>query len=150
MHFRLPNFPCEFDIPDDWLDEAGFRGFKALTPSFTSTAGATLIPIAEVEPPRRLPSYPCDVRGFVRTKMVNVLKEIVGGIEIKPVPLVLLPELDDRLVTTYQRYRTYNYRIQDGFHRFYASVAAGFECLPALITTVPELVKFCQDAGWCE
>jgi hypothetical protein len=27
----------------------------------------------------------------------------------------------------------FSYRMRDGFHRFYASIAAGFECLPAVI-----------------
>jgi hypothetical protein len=26
-----------------------------------------------------------------------------------------------------------DYRVRDGFHRFYASIAAGFECLPGAI-----------------
>jgi len=151
MQYALPNFPCQFDIPDDWLDEAGFRGFRTTTPAFRSTVGATLIPLAKIEPPRRLPSYPLDACGFVRAKMVNVLKEIVCDVEIMPVPLVELPELDVRLVggpSPSYRCRTYDYRTMDGFHRFYASVAAGFEYLPADVTTVPELVQFCRDNGW--
>jgi hypothetical protein len=152
MKFPLPNFPREFEIPDEWLDEAGFRGFKASTPSFRTTADAMLIPVAEIEPPRRLPSSPLDRHGFVRAKMINVLGEIVTDVEIKPVPTVLLPELDDRLVRAPASYRcrTYSYRTQDGFHRFYSSVAAEFEYLPATITTVAELVQSCRDLGWCE
>jgi hypothetical protein len=150
MHFQLPNFPCGFEIPDEWLDEAGTRGFSAVMASYRSTADAVLVRLDEIEPPLRRRTAPNDHRGFDRRRMVSVLSGFVAGAEIEPVPLVLLPELDDRLVGTPNRYRTYSYRVRDGFHRFYASVAAGFEYLPAMITTMPALVKFCQDAGWCE
>jgi hypothetical protein len=150
MHFQLPNFPCEFEIPDDWLVEAGLRNFTASTPSFCSTTDVTLVPIREIEPPLRLQASPNDFHGFDRRRMISVLQGIVAGAEIEAVPLIQLPELDDRLARTPQRYRTYGYRVQDGFHRFYGSIAAGFECLPALITTVPDLVQFCQTLGWCE
>jgi hypothetical protein len=150
MHFQLPNFPCVFEIPDEWLDEAGIRDFSAETAFYRSTADATLVRIDEIEPPMRRRAAPNDHCGFDRGRMVSVLKGILAGAEIEAVPLVLLPELDDRLVRTPYRYRTYSYRIRDGFHRFYASVAAGFEYLPARITTVPVLVQDCQDLGWCE
>jgi hypothetical protein len=120
MHFRLPSFPCFFEIPDDWLDEAGMRGFSAVTSSYRSTE-AGLVSIEDIEPPRRLRTVPKDYRGFDRARMVSVLKGIVAGAEIEPVPLVSIPELDDRLVGTLYRYRTYSYRIRDGVHRFYAS-----------------------------
>jgi len=28
MRFQMPHFPTEFEIPDEWLDEAGFQGFS--------------------------------------------------------------------------------------------------------------------------
>jgi hypothetical protein len=150
MHFQLPNFPCGFEIPDEWLQEAGLRDFVAVTSSFRSTADATLVRIGEIEPPLRRRTTTNDYCGFDRRRMVSVLRGIVASAEIEAVPLVQVPELDDRLVGTPKRYRTYGYRALDGFHRFYASVAAGFELLPALVTTVPELVQFCRDVGWCE
>lgn len=41
----------------------------------------------------------CGVCGFDRTRMVSVLRGIVTGAEIQAVPLVQIPELDDRLVS---------------------------------------------------
>jgi hypothetical protein len=151
MRFSLPRFPCDFEIPDDWLDAASFRNFTASTPSFRSTPDAVFIPIAEVEPPSRFTTSPNSWRGFDRDRMVRALDAVVTGAELPPIPVVLLPELDDRLATTpaYYRCRFYNYRTRDGYHRFYASVAAGFEFLPAEVSEVSDLVKFCRDVGWC-
>lgn len=146
MLFQLPNFPCSFEIPDDWLQEAGFNGYVATEPSFRSKPGATLVCLAEIEPQLRSPTSPNDFHGFGRQRMVKVLNEIVTGAEIYPVPLVKLPELDDRLVETPYRYRTYDYRIQDGFHRFYASVAAGFEYVPAIMR-VPGKIRYSLVTG---
>lgn len=27
MRYKMPNYPCDFDIPDAWLIEAGMDGF---------------------------------------------------------------------------------------------------------------------------
>jgi hypothetical protein len=153
MHFLLPNFPCWFEIPDDWLNEAGFINFSSSRSSFRHMPeDVAMVRLGEIEPPRRVPTSPNDFRGFDRERMVRVLREIATDVEIKAVPLVLLPELDDRLMQApeYYRCRTYSYRIQDGYHRFYASVAAGFLHLPATVSTVPELVQQCRDLGWCQ
>jgi hypothetical protein len=151
MRFQLPNFPSEFETPDTWLAEAGLNSnFTASAPSFRTSANATLVPIREIEPPLRVNTSPDDWRGFNCKRMISVLQGIATDAEMEAVPLIKLPELDDRLVSTHYRYRTYSYRVQDGFHRFYGSVAAGFECLPAKITTVPELVQLCRNLGWCE
>jgi len=31
MRYAMRNFPCEFEIPDDWLTEAGAVGFIPTT-----------------------------------------------------------------------------------------------------------------------
>ena len=38
MRFPMPHYPSEFEIPDDWLREAGVIGFTPLTTSYHSTA----------------------------------------------------------------------------------------------------------------
>jgi hypothetical protein len=107
MRYQLPNFPCEFEIPDIWLAGAGLNSsFTASAPSFRSTADATLVPLREIEPPLRVHTSPNDRRGFSRERMLSVLKGIATDAEIEAVPLVKLPELDDRLVGTHYRYRT--------------------------------------------
>jgi hypothetical protein len=51
----MPNFPCEFDIPDDWLVEAGMTGF---TPSAhqSSTSWDTLTRLGAWKP---IPAQGC-------------------------------------------------------------------------------------------
>jgi hypothetical protein len=44
---------------------------------------------------------------------------------MEPVPLLKLPDGD------FLR-PPYGYRVRDGYHRFFASIAAGFECLSAV------------------
>ena len=79
MRYSFPRLPGEFEIPDQWLSEAGMTGFVASgRRAYCSAETAVLVPLREVEPPFR-------------------------------------------------------YRVRNGFHRFYASVAAGFECLPTII-----------------
>jgi hypothetical protein len=36
MRFPMPHHPCEFEIPDDWLREAGAIGFTPITTSYRS------------------------------------------------------------------------------------------------------------------
>jgi hypothetical protein len=62
-----------------------------------------------------MPNQPCDL-----------LKGIVTGAEIEPVPLLELPVFELAA-------NPYRFRVRDGFHRFYASIVARFDCLPAVI-----------------
>jgi hypothetical protein len=68
-----------------------------------------------------------DWHGFERARLVSVLKGIATGADMEPVPLLELPQHDIWPVP-------YQYRVRDGFHRFYASIVAGFESVPAVIT----------------
>lgn len=126
MRFALPNFPCEFEVPNDWLAEAGIIGFSTTTQGYRSTAEATLVPLGEIEPPYRLTTVPKDWRGFERSRLVKVLKEIVSGAEIWPVPLRTL-HITQYLPTPYR------YSVADGYHRFHSAIIAGYSFLPATI-----------------
>jgi hypothetical protein len=125
MRFPMPNFPCDFELPQDWLAEAGMGGFTAPAAAYRSTPAAVPIPLATIEPPYRRVTK--DWHGFDRARMISVLKGIVAGVEIEPVPLFTLPVTDFPITP-------YRYRVLNGFHRFYASIAAGFESLPAEIS----------------
>jgi hypothetical protein len=125
MRYPMPNYPCEFEIPDAWLNEAGMNGFTRTAPAYHSTAAAVRVALREIEPPYRVPEL--DWCGFDRDRLISVLNSIATGAEIEPVPLLKLPPGDFSAAP-------YRYRVRNGFHRFYASIAAGFECLPAEIT----------------
>jgi|SRR5882757_11510172 hypothetical protein len=126
MRFAMPNFPFEFEMPDDWLIEAGAVGFKPTTTAYRSPSNTMLVPLIAIEPPYRVSTVTKDWRGFDRRRFVSVLKGIVTAAEIEPVPLLQLPVFEFAP-------NTYRFRVRNGFHRFYASIVAGFECLPAVI-----------------
>lgn len=130
MRYLMPNYPCEFEIPDGWLADAGIDGFIPTASAYRSTAEATPVPLREIEPPYRTSQTPKDWCGFDRTRFVAVMNGIVTGAEIEPVPLIELPAGDFPFLAPYR------YRVRDGFHRFYASIAAHFDCLPATILKV--------------
>jgi hypothetical protein len=127
MRCPMPNFPCEFEIPDEWWVEAGMTGFAAPGLAYRSTLGSQPIPLREIEPPHCRHSKPRDRNGFDCARMVHILSSISSGVALKPVPLVNLPfgDLPSSM--------NYAYRALDGYHRFYASIAAGFESLPAVV-----------------
>jgi hypothetical protein len=122
----MPHYPCSFEISDDWLAEAEIAGFVPATPSYISTPQATLVPLTEIEPVARLLSCRKDLDGFDRDRLIKLLKRFVADEVVDPVPM-------DRLHVLEFPSSPYRYRICDGFHRFYGSVAAGFQSLPATV-----------------
>jgi hypothetical protein len=126
MHFSMPHLPTEFEIPDEWLLEAGMVDFIPSDSAYRSTAGAILIPLTAIEPVPRFVTHPKDWRGFDRARLVRLLRGFVAGDEIEPVPLCRLPVLEFPS-------SPYRYRVVNGLHRFYGSIAAGFVHLPASI-----------------
>jgi hypothetical protein len=126
MRYAMPYFPCEFEVPDDWLAEAGMDGFVPKTAAYRSSSNALSVPLTAVEPPGRALTVAKDWRGLDRTRLVSVLKGIVAAAPIEPVPLLALPVYEFGP-------NTYRFRVRDGFHRFYASIVAGFECLAAVV-----------------
>ena len=126
MRFFFPLLPAEFEVPDEWWSEAGMVGFTPRARSYRSALTANLIPLREIEPPFRFPEYPLDWRGFSRDRLIAILSGIAADAEIDPVPVIEVPPTDVPPAV-------FRYRVHNGLHRFYASVAAGFECLPVVI-----------------
>ena len=126
MRYPMPNYPCEFELPDSWLAEAGMVNFTCEATAFRSTENCVVVPLVDVEPPYRRVTHPKDWRGFDRARMVSILKGIVAGVKIEPVPLLELPIFEFSP-------RPYRYRVLNGVHRFYASIVAGFDSLPGVI-----------------
>ena len=123
MRFPMPNHPCDFEIPDDWFTGIVMNDFTPVSRTYHSTAEAVPVPLVEIEPPYRVPTCVKDLRGFDRERLVLVLQGIAMGAQIPPVPLLEIRQAGP-----------YRYRVFDGFHRFYASIAAGFECLPGKVS----------------
>jgi hypothetical protein len=126
MRFRFPLLPAEFEIPDSWWADAGMTAFCPGAQSYRSTPDAIVVPLREIEPPFRNPDGVRDWYGFDRSRMIRVLGWMATGAEIEPIPVVALPPAEDPAAP-------FAYRVCNGFHRFYASVGAGFEMLPVVI-----------------
>jgi len=122
----MPHNPCDFEIPDEWLAEAGMIGFATTEAAFSSNASAVLVPLTQIEPVPRFMSHPKDWRGFDRGRLVRLLRGFVSGDEIEPAPLFEMPIFEFA-------HSPYRYRVLDGFHRFYGSIIAGYSSLPAII-----------------
>ncbi|MGF6916728.1 hypothetical protein OKW28_000901 [Paraburkholderia sp. 40] len=119
MRFNFPLLPAESGIPDSRWSDAGMTTFRASEPGYRSSPDAVRVPLQKIEPPFRNPEVMRDWRGFDRTRMVDVLSGLATGAKMPPVPFVALPSADYPAAP-------FAYRVCDGFHRFYASVAAAF------------------------
>lgn len=126
MRFPFPCFPAEFEIPDEWWQESGMVGFRPSSQAYRSTSEAIIVPLREIEPPFRYPEHRLDGNGFGREAITSVLRSIAADEEIKPARLLILPPLLDISRPPFK------YRVLEGLHKFYASVAAGFDCLPVV------------------
>ncbi|MEW6324445.1 MAG: hypothetical protein AB1515_03555 [Nitrospirota bacterium] len=123
MRFRLPHQQIEFEIPDEWWAAAGMNNWKPSTDCYTAINSDSSCPIrfvhlSEVAAPERNKG----VDWFKEKRMVSVLKGFRSG---EPMPPIEVDEPPSR--TNFQ------YRVRDGFHRFYASAAVGFTHLPVSV-----------------
>ncbi len=111
--------PIEFEIPDEWWIKSGMSNFKPTTSSYTPTTSSrwptTIARISDIQPVRRA----CGFGGFKLDKMMPVLEALVNGIPIPRIEVHELPGTND-----------FRYGMRNGFHRFHASAAAGFEYIP--------------------
>ena len=125
LHFTLPR-DGKFSIPAAWWTEAGMDAFKRGTdlaylgrPQLQSKP----IPLADIEPVSMELRRHLSCAGFDEKRMVGVLRHIATHQEMWPIEIT---EIQGNL---------YRYRLHDGTHRFFASVAAGFSHVPALVVS---------------
>ena len=129
MRFAMPMFPCEFELPNDWLaeagwlDELGYRTFQPAGEAFRSTPSATPINLKLVEPLGRDLGFEKDFRGFDRQRMVKILNGFVVN------DLIEAPEAIELPIRDFCN-GPYRYRICNGVHRYFASIAAGYRKIP--------------------
>lgn len=129
MRFAMPIYPCEFELPDEWLAEAGWlddtgcKIFQPGTTAYCSTSDATPIELSLIEPLGRHHGYEKDFQGFDRERMVRILAGFVAGDLIEAPEAIELPERE------FCR-GLFRYRICNGVHRYFASIAAGYSMIP--------------------
>jgi hypothetical protein len=123
MWFATPDTGIRFEIPDEWWAFAdmnafspGESGFYPYTPECANEV--EVVPLSAVEPPLRASGVP----PFKKYKLVPVLFAFASPeCAIPPVEVVVVPST---------RYR---FRVLNGYHRYYASVAVGYTRLPVIV-----------------
>lgn len=122
----------EQEIDDDWWIEAGMADFQPTAPSYSPSVTADLdrqielVAIADVEPLQRRLSHgvfnDSEESGSARSRVTSILR---GFRACDPIPPVLLDRLEQPAA--------FPFRLRNGAHRFYCSVAAGFTHVPAIV-----------------
>lgn len=127
VRFLIPDERGCFEIPDQWWIEAGMNGFTRALPSYITTPDPDVLYVAlkDITCPNR--TVERDFRGFERDRLLRIFGGFLAGDAIPPVKVHKCP------------YGPSSYGLRDGFHRFHASIAAGFSCIPVALTTyLPE------------
>jgi hypothetical protein len=120
--FIVPGSSIEFEIPDDWWQFCDMENFRPATAFYLYSqrdVGVRTVPIAEVRPPERS----AGIIGLHKNRLAPILLAFTTG--RCAVPAVPVRELADG--------DRYPYEVLDGYHRYYASIAAGYTRLPVLI-----------------
>jgi hypothetical protein len=119
--FPIPQLTTQFEIPDEWW---AFAEMNTFTPGGGGyypppwTSDFEVAPITDIEPPMRDNSVP----PFKKYKLVPVLFAFQS-------PECALPPVEVFLASE-GRYR---FKVRNGYHRYYASIAAGFTKLPIVV-----------------
>lgn len=120
MIFRTPG-GVAFEIPDEWWTFAEMPGFKPgrdYYPYDPKAKDVQIIPLAEIEPLQRSPGTPL----FEKCRLVPILFAFQSRFCALP-PVELHPKKSG----------PFRYRIANGCHRYYGSIAAGYTHLPTQV-----------------
>jgi hypothetical protein len=122
MKFIVAATGAEFEIPDEWREEAGMTGFAAGAAAYAHKAYPSepvrLVSLCRIKPPLPDPS----VAGLRRERTVGILRGFVAGDAIDAVPIDVSPG-----------HRALPHRVRDGYHRYYYSIAGGLTHLPRIV-----------------
>ena len=124
MKFVAPGDGVEFEIPDEWWSFAEMATFSARNggtyyPYPAKQTSIDIVPIADVESPIRN----AGVQPFRKYKLVPVLLAFTSPeCALPPVEVEALPNAPGT-----------RYRVINGYHRYYASIAAGYSKLPVIV-----------------
>jgi hypothetical protein len=105
-------------IPVEWLGTAGMQDFTPLRLSYLCESPHELIALADIARPKRDSRIVFDCNGLRRDRTMAVLAGIREDLSLPPIQV----KAGGR-----------SYRVHNGFHRFYASLALGFSHIPAVI-----------------
>jgi hypothetical protein len=120
-----------FEIPDEWWEEAGMRGFKtdrrAYRRSLPSNADNTtiLMLVDSIDVVPRGPGVP----DFERERMVRVLRAIRLDRALKPIEV------------NKANGQGYTHALYHGRHRLAASIAVGYALVPVVVVRSMDEIK---------
>ncbi len=109
------------EIPKEWMAEARLLNFEPSEPTYRCSSPHQLVALSDIEPPARFHHVQLDVNGFDQIRTLRILTGISNGDAIPPIQI----EQSDSARKPY--------RLRHGFHRYYASLAAGFSHVPVEI-----------------
>lgn len=126
MQFTTPNNDRTFEIPDDWWLFAEMDKFSPLKCGYYLYSSdrdnlVEVVPIVKIEPPSRKSGVPA----FVKRELLPILFGFTN-------PDCTLPPVE---VTELPQTGRYRFKVYNGFHRYYASVAVGYTYLPVILRT---------------
>jgi hypothetical protein len=117
-HFRIPLTTTEFEIPDEWWAFAEMNKFTLDgVRHYPASRGSDWKPVSidEVEPPKRNGG----IEPFKKYKLMPVLFAFQSPeCELPPVEVCEASE------------GPYRFKVRNGYHRYYASLAVGYRKLP--------------------
>lgn len=125
MRFQTPLRDRSFEIPDEWWLFAEMDGFFDIGSGYypydptRAEAEVHVVELLEIEPPERNPG----VELLRKHKLVPVLFALQS-------PDGELPPVEINIIPSGGRYR---FKVYNGYHRYYASVAVGYRYLPVVI-----------------
>lgn len=125
MEFKTPDGIVSFRIPDEWWLFAEMSSFSRAGGGYypyetkAHDRDIVVVPLRDVEPPLRAANVP----PFKKYKLMPILFAFLS-------PECALPPVEVHYVAPATNYR---FKVYNGYHRYYASLAAGFTKLPVVI-----------------
>lgn len=131
MTMRFSHSDFAFEVDDEWWTAAGMQNWKPSSSSYLFEVSAfpevREVLIADIAPVRRTLSHgvfnhDAESGLSARDRVMRILK---GFREDAALPPVVIEKADHG--------ETHPYRLTQGAHRFYLSIAAGFTHIPAVV-----------------
>jgi hypothetical protein len=126
---KLFHGDLEFQVDDDWWDEAGMAGFVSSKHLYRVTPDARqpfVVRIDDIQPVRRklnagMFNDDCDKGLSAKERVISILGAIRDDVPLHPL------EVEESPAGSPHRYT-----LTQGTHRLYLSLAAGFSHVPAV------------------
>jgi hypothetical protein len=117
MLFRHPAEQIDFEIPDEWIHQTGWLGRPGSCSRYYSSnsTDAKIIDIREIAAPKRA----AGIRWFDRQRTISILSAMKNDAILPP-------------INCYADAYSPKLSVQDGFHRYYLSIAFGFTAIPVV------------------